>query len=341
MPIMPEVYGSAELLVAAVADGAGFTREPFDKNADSLSGSPFESVVIAGVTYVLKHLGRDIDWIMRAFGDGLHGTPPRVVVMWQAGLFETLPDVLDHALVGASFDRDSGRAAILMRDIGSTLVPTGTAAIDFAQHRRFLDHMAALHAAFWDFVDSYGLAPPDVAYTGLTPAMSAREAAAQHDDPVPRAIPAGWAQLQQAASRAYEVALALATDPMPLVEALAQTPSTLVHGDWKFGNLGSHPDGRTVLLDWAWSGRSAGCTDLAWYLAVNCDRLPESKEETVAAYRTSLERRGVATTPWWDRQLELALLGAFVQLGWSKTANPAELAWWTTQVVPVGRRLLQ
>ena len=62
---MPEVYGSAELLVAAVADGAGFTREPFDKNADSLSGSPFESVVIAGVTYVLKHLGRDIDWIMQ------------------------------------------------------------------------------------------------------------------------------------------------------------------------------------------------------------------------------------------------------------------------------------
>ena len=61
----------------------------------------------------------------------------------------------------------------------------------------------------------------------------------------------------------------------------------------------------------------------------------------MAAYRTSLERRGVATTPWWDRQLELALLGAFVQLGWSKTANPAELAWWTTQVVPVGRRLLQ
>ena len=114
-----------------------------------------------------------------------------------------------------------------------------------------------------------------------------------------------------------------------------------MHGDWKFGNLGSHPDGRTVLLDWAWPGRSGACTDLAWYLAVNCDRLPETKEDAIAAYRASLERRGVDTGAWWAQQLELALVGAFVQLGWSKTGNPAELDWWTARIVPLGRSLLR
>jgi hypothetical protein len=341
MPRMTEVFGSIDQLLAAVAGAGRVVREPLDKNADSLSGSPFERIVIAGVSYVLKHLGRDVDWVMRAFGDGLDGEPPRVIVMWRAGLLDALPDVLDHALVGTSFDRASRRGAILMHDVTPTLIPSGDDRVDLDQHRRFLDHMAGLHARFWGFAEVPGLAPPGAGYTALTPATSAREAAAGHHDAVPRAVPAGWSRLRAAMPEAHHVALALATDPTPLVHALRETPSTLVHGDWKFGNLGSHLDGRTVLLDWAWPGRNGACTDLAWYLAVNCDRLPESKEDATAAYRTSLERWGIETGPWWDRQLELALLGAFVQLGWSKTQDAAELTWWTSRVTAVGRDLLR
>jgi aminoglycoside phosphotransferase (APT) family kinase protein len=171
--------------------------------------------------------------------------------------------------------------------------------------------------------------------------MSAREAAAGHDDAVPRAVAPGWAALRAADPAAHDVALALATDPTPLVDALAETPTTLVHGDWKYGNLGSHPDGRTILLDWGWPGRGGPCVELAWYLAVNCDRLPESKQDATRALRAALERRGVTTAGWWDRQLELALLGGFIQLGWSKTHDPAELGWWTERVLPVGRDLLR
>ena len=46
----------------------------------------------------------------------------------------------------------------------------------------------------------------------------------------------------------------------------------------------------------------------------------------MAAYRAALERSGVDTAGWWERQLRLALLGGFVQLGWDKTGD--ELAWW-------------
>jgi hypothetical protein len=181
---------------------------------------------------------------------------------------------------------------------------------------------------------------PGGRYTALAPATGEREAAAGHADPVPQMLPAGWAALRAAAPEAHDLALALATEPAPLAAALAQTPATLIHGDWKAGNLGAHPDGRTVLLDWGWPGRAAPLVDVAWYLAVNCDRLPMSKEYTITAYRRALTACGIETGDWWQHQLDLALLGAFVQLGWSKTGDPRELHWWVDRVTPVARDLL-
>jgi aminoglycoside phosphotransferase (APT) family kinase protein len=57
-----------------------------------------------------------------------------------------------------------------------------------------------------------------------------------------------------------------------LVAALARTPSTFIHGDWKLGNIGEHANGRTILLDWDRSGYAPATLDLAWYVGVNCDR---------------------------------------------------------------------
>ena len=53
--------------------------------------------------------------------------------------------------------------------------------------------------------------------------------------------------------------------------------------------------GRTVLLDWEQPGRGAALSDLAWYLAINCRRLPQSKEATIEAYRDA--SRDTASTP--------------------------------------------
>lgn len=337
---MRQVHSSVASLLEAFAGGRRVLREPFEKNADSLSGSVFERVTIEGILHVLKHVGHDLDWIMRATDDGADG-PPRVITMWRDGLLDAVPEVIDHTIVGASYDPARGRGAILMRDVGDALVPTGTSRIGMAQHRRFLGHMASLHATFWGFADHYGLATPEAAYTFLSPAMAASEVAAGHDDAVPQLVAVGWTRLRQVAADAHDVAAALADDPAPLVEALAETPATLIHRDWKYGNLGSHPDGRTILLDWAFPGRGAPCADLGWYLAVNCDRLPEPKEDAVGAFRSALEGHGVKTADWWDRQLELALVGAFVQLGWSKTHDAEELTWWTSRIVPAARRLLR
>jgi hypothetical protein len=225
-----------------------------------------------------------------------------------------------------------------MRDVGDYLVPPGDDALPFVHHRQFLDHLAQAHARFWEFEDRYGLLSPGARYQALTPATGERERARGGADPVPAVLVAAWQALHDVAPVAHDLARALTHDPTPLVSALAQTPATFIHGDWKAGNLGVLPDGRTVLLDWGWPGRAGPLVDVGWYLAVNCDRLPESKEDAVRAYRDRLEHHGIDTAAWFDRQLELALVGAFLQLGWSKSGP--ELQWWLPRIVPVGRDLL-
>lgn len=295
------------------------------KNEDSLSGSVLERVVIDGERYVLKHLHVDDDWIQRAQGD----ITTRPVVMWRSGLFDALPSCLDHTIVdvAAGLGRNGWGAAVLMRDVGPWMVPVADGLIPLEQHLRFLDHMAELHAHFWGFEDTVGLCPMGNRYFTLTPLMAAYEIDRGSPDPVPSSVPQGWERMAAEAPRAAGIVRPLLDDPFPLVGALERGPQTLVHSDWKAGNLGSLPDGRTVVLDWAFPGRAPGAVDIAWYLAVNCDLMPQSKEESIEAYREGLERRGIDTAaPWWDEQLEVSLLGALQLLGWSKTGD--ELGWW-------------
>jgi aminoglycoside phosphotransferase (APT) family kinase protein len=149
-----------------------------------------------------------------------------------------------------------------------------------------------------------------------------------HD--VPHIASRGWEAFADRARPAIaSVVDELRRMPWVISDAVAATPATLLHGDWKMGNLGSDPDGRTILVDWAYPGEGPACHDLAWYLALNQARLPEPKEDAIARFRAALEDRGVSTNGWWDRQLGLCLLGCLVQFGWEKAlGDEAELRWW-------------
>ena len=333
------VHATVEGVLDELAHQRSWRIEAMDKHVDSLSGSPFERAYVGDEKYIVKHIARDLDWLMRVLGDGADGTRPWALIMWQEGLLAQLPSGIDHVTVGMAYDPTNGHLTQVMRDASAAMIPADGEPVSLTQHRALLDHMAALHAAFWGFRDTHGLTTPEQRYGFAHPDNTVREQAAGHNDAVPGMFPAGWQAVRKLAPEAADRCLALAADPTPLAAAMADGPRTLVHGDWKFGNLGSWPDGKTVLLDWGWPGEAGPCVDLAWYLAVNCDRLPESKEDSIAAYRSSLERRGIETAPWWDRHLELALLGGFIQLGWSKPGNPAELGWWTERTTPTARAL--
>ena len=305
-------------------------REPW-KTADSLSGSGLERARLDDEPVVVKYLCVDDDWIMRGTGD-LHC---RQLALFASPVLDALPRPIDHAVVAmAPFISERGHrgAALLMRDAGDAMVPAGSDPIPPAMHRRFLDHMAQMHAAYLGFEDTVGLFPWPHHYVFLTPTMAAIEKSSGGVDPVPQAVDSGWRAMLARHPGEARTLLALAADPSPLLELLGVGPQTLLHGDWKLGNLGSGAGGDTILLDWDRTGQGPVLIDFAWYLAVNCDRLPESKEATIGAYRAALEAAGVDTTTWWDAQLAAALAGAFLQLGWSKTGDPAEFAWWSDRL---------
>ncbi|HLG70748.1 MAG TPA: phosphotransferase [Chloroflexota bacterium] len=291
---------------------------------DGKTGSQLTRVQAEGRTFVVKHLRRQDDWLMQVSGD----LTCRPLVLWRSGLLTRMPQCIDHATLGCVPGQTLGEAQLIMEDVGAYLVAEGDAPIPVEQHLRFLDHMAALHAAFWDWEDRIGLLPLSSRLLLFHPSSMA----AAGDLPgaeVPRLAVEGWARFADRAPRAARIVCPLLDDPTPLIAALASTPRTLVHGDWKLGNLGTRPDGRTILLDWALPGSAPPALDLAWYLALNRSRLPHDKDDAIAAYADALVRHGIALGSWWLQQLDLALLVGLVWFGWEKAlGDAAELGWW-------------
>ena len=266
----------------------------------------------------------------------------RAAPPWSCGVaaFSTrLPASINQPIVGIAYE--DGVTALLMRDVGDWLVAVSDEVVPLDQHLRFLDHMADMHATFWQTPDDIDVVSNRTRYLELSPQTAEREAALGSTNAVPPLIGEGWPLLAEVAPTAAAIVTPLATDPTPLVDALAGTPETMVHGNWKLDNLGTDPQGRTVLLDWELPGRGPALSDLTWYLSINCRRLPHAKEDAIDAYRESLEGHGVDTDAWWSRQLGLCLLGTLVQFGWEKAfaGYDDELAWWERQAVD-GAKLL-
>jgi hypothetical protein len=299
------------------------SREPL-KTADSKSGAGFERVVIGGTSYVVKHFTAP-DWL----AEGSNDLTCRSVGLFEDGVYELVGDVVDTTVIGvARLGAGGWPAAMLMRDASGDFVPLDES-VDMGSHRAFITAMAELHARFWERPPTTTYMPLAVNYEFLSPkqAMVERERHGDRSD-VLRAVAPGWAQVAAELPDTAAAVAALLDDCAPLVAALGRGPTTFVQGDWKMGNLGTARDGRVVLVDWDRPMAAPPTVDLAWYVAVNCDRLPESKDATLESYRQALEAQGVATGAWWDEQVTVALLGAFLQLGWSKAGQPDELAWW-------------
>jgi hypothetical protein len=327
------------------AGGAGTVRELLARAAprqsvppgDGRSGAVFERVTVDGTAYFIKRLSPASDWVMRVSGDHVH----RPYLAWQAGIMDRAPGCIDHTMVAMDLE-GTGRDAVLtmlMRDVGGFLVPPGDTVVPGGQHAGFIAHMAALAAAFWDWDDDIGLTTMTQRLRFFAPDNIATELAAA---PVPAPIAAaaaGWQALPGRSPLLAHVAQLVHGQPETITGPLAATPRTFLHGDWKMGNLGTRPDGRTILLDWALPGAGPACWDLCWYLALNRARLPEPKEAVISRYRSQLEACGVSTGGWWEPQLDLCLIGVMATFGWEKALGDAgELSWWEDTVARAAAR---
>jgi hypothetical protein len=297
-----------------------------------------------GPKFVLKRVSPDWDWLMRATED----TQCRSVTLWQYGIYDSLPPEIVHSVVSCA--RDGAGWAILMQDVGTTMLPYAPFTVE--DNAFFLETMAAMHARFWQdpaLADpALGLCRLHHYYSMFSPHSASSEAYGDND--IPRRILEGWALAWTHVPRgAAKVLRKLLKDPAPLQHALRRCPSTLVHGDWRHANQGYDAVAKQiVLLDWQLAMFAPPAVDLARYLITNSALLPITKKEAIAIYREELAARlgDKFDEAWWQPQLALSLLGGFIQDGWALVlkathwpvgANArahwrSDLDWWAKQV---------
>lgn len=323
---MPRVVDTIDELIAGATDRREVRPE------DARSGATFETLRIDGQPRFLKVVAHDADWIMRVTGNVDHWE----FKVWTAGIYQRFPASVDHAIVAMALDTygPAPRLGILMEDCGAHLIPPGDDPVGLAVHSGLIDSMAEMHAALWGWTDDLGLASMKSRLRFFAPETIAPELEVA-DVPGPvAAAHEGWLRLADRAPEMAGLLRSLHLDPEPLLGPWRSTPVTFVSGDWKMGNLGQHPDGRTILLDQAYPGSAPALWDLLWYLALNRQRLPESKEATIGRYRSALERFGVPTAAWWDDQLALSTIGMMAGFGWEKAlGDDEELEWWEQRVM--------
>ena len=324
------VAPNVDALLAGAVD-----RRPLGDH-EGKSGAQLERLSIDGRPYVVKHLVLADDWIRRA----THDDRCRSIQLWELGVYDRLPDGIDAAMAGCA--RDGHDGVLLLHDLGDRLVPDGEGVISLDDHRAFIAAMAALHAHFLGLHEELGLLSLGQRLVEFSPASYQAERAAGYDSFIPGLAQEGWRRMATASPALADLVRPLLEDPSPLVAACeASGPLTLVHGNWKLANLGRHADGRTILIDWESPGRAPGAFDLTWYLAINIARLPEAHEAVIEAYRTAFLTLVPDAAAWLYAQLDLALIGAFAQLGWEKCLGErgAELDWWESRVLAAGARL--
>jgi hypothetical protein len=289
---------------------------------DSASGSSFLAIETnsgQGPRFVVKLSSPACDWIVRATED----CRGREILVWTTGLLDRLPPEITHPVIACA--RDEEGWAILMHDVSDQLIPDslGVSLITEADHRRYLDALAALHAAFWgqsEIVDpALGYCSPWHRYMVFSPATGEREAA--HTNENVRWIREGWPLfLALIAPDVAALLRQLLADPTPLCTAMARYPQTVLHGDPRCANIGIAPSPwpRVVLLDWHFVGPGVPAVDLAWYLASIRSRAPVPNESIISWYRERLAQRlgSRFEEQWWLPQLELSLLGEVVRRGW-------------------------
>ena len=298
----------------------------------------FERVSIDGQGYFLKCLSRSRDWIMRVSGDRVH----RPYLVWQAGMMDRVPACIDHTVVAMEVNGEGDRSELLMlmRDVAPYLIPEGDAVVGTGIHGGFIEQMAQLAVSFWGWADPDGLLTSMPERLRLFAPDTIAPELQSGDVPVAlAAADAGWRRLPERSSLLAAAAQAVHDAPGVLAGSLGETPVTFLHGDWKMGNLGAHPDGRTILLDWSLPGAGPPCWELCWYLALNRARLPESKEAAIERYRQALEHAGIATAGWFEAQLDLCLVGIMACFAWEKALGEEdELRWWEARVGRAVRR---
>jgi hypothetical protein len=277
------------------------------------------------VTYVLKRFRPDRDWVMRL----THDSTVREVTLYRQNIYSRLPAHISIPILAVA--RDGNSWAMLMDDVGEWLVDNNrlpkSLKTSEVSTETFIYHLAAFHAHFLNDTilsdSTLGLSSLQDFVTILSPQTALREIAEGRSHPILQKAAEGWSVFEQLASpKVLSVVRELQQNPAPLLSALAHMPQTLLHGDFKFANLGLRQtaDGpQSIWLDWQDATIGPPLLDLAYWLAVNPTLFPGDKKNwAINTYRTALAESGVTfADDVWERDLALCLVaGGALRLLW-------------------------
>ncbi len=309
-------------------------------NAAHLSGNELHVILLNGdagqTRLILKEFQPTRDWVMRL----THDTLTREAMLFANGIYARMPREIFVPVIAIA--RSGETWATLMRDVSAELLPSNQPLTPYYA-QLLLEHLAALHAQFWNDASlqnpALGLSSLQDFLTILSPARVQAEIDAGRANAVLEMAARGWQKFfVDAPNDVREIFRAWQNNPTALLNELAAMPQTLVHGDYKLGNLGIAPSpptplpksGRgeqTIVLDWQDAARGAGSLDLGYFLALNARWLPFGRERALEIYRNALHARGHSISM---REIEIGLLaGGALRLLWLMVLHqPEELEWW-------------
>ena len=210
-------------------------------------------------------------------------------------------------------DAAMGESFLLLEDLAPARVGDWVEGVSLEEAELALRSLARLHAAWWA---TEATAEPELAQLMDNP----QEA----QDLVERLYQQAWLQFLGRAPceipgdvRQFGERLA---GRIAAAEAmLDHSPWTLVHGDFRLGNIlfgARHGEPACWVIDWEDIALWSGMLDVAWFLG-GCLRVEESDEEEglLRRYHQALTREGVAGYPWAQcyHDYRGAMLSCFVQ----------------------------
>ncbi len=196
-------------------------------------------------------------------------------------------------------------------------------------YRAAIKALASLHERFWNLGEDLAVYPwlsrpltHDFEFY-VYAAVSAMEKMMVDDRP-------------QAITRSLRALTGLGlvlTQVEQMVSVLRAAPSTLLHGDFRPGNVALQEDGEMVVFDWQVAGIGPGVLDIVTFVnACRWERadLPISSAELMELYRREIETRVKAswTDDEWQRLIDHALMWRFTQemFAWAASASTETFA---------------
>lgn len=312
------------------------SEEPFPN--DGWSGAVLTRLRDAdGRAYVLKRDSLERDWIARATHDDF------LREAWFAVKGPALPWPARNPALGAGSTDIEGEVAILMPDLSDVLFDWNTP-LTSTQLDAVLMALASLHGTATPADRDEWTGWEDRVTLICRPSLErpgpARDAVAD------RLLP-GWDAWDRLATReAQRIIAALADNVEPLLDAMAEAPSSLIHGDLKLANAGIAADGAVEMVDWQMVTVAPAGVELGWFLVANVNALPLPPDQVLRRYWAA---RG--TEP--GTQNDIAILVGLLLRGWRKGADAEagvvhasgvsaadDLAWWCERAVESARRVL-